>query len=297
MGPLLDPTLVVFLQSWDLEPTALAGLGLAAVLYAVGLGRIRRRSGPGTGIGAWPAAAFATGIAAVFLALQSPIATFSSVLFAMHMLQHLLLTLVGAPLLILGQPLLPLLWALPLPTRRSLARAFAPGTGLHATAERLTNPWVALVLHVGTVLAWHVPALYDAALRSTAIHYGQHATFFGTALLFWWAILQPIPGRHAMAHGRALVAIIAAIAVQEKGLGAILTFAETPLYRRYTEVPRLWGLTPLADQQLAGQVMMMGGFLFAVVAFTVIFFAWAAHDQRQAAREDALAAAAAGRAD
>ena len=286
---MLDPTLRAFLQSWELDPTIALSVALAAGLYGLGLRRIWRTAGRDAVVPGWRVAAFYCGLLAVVLALQSPIAVFSGLLFSMHMTQHLLLTLVAAPLIVVGLPLLPMLWALPLPTRRGLGRAFAVGTPLHAVAGWLTSLLPALLIHTGTILAWHLPPFYDASLRSDAVHYVQHAMFFGTALQFWWAVVQPVPGRRAMSHGKALLAIIATTIAQEKLLGGLLTFASGPIYQGYIEAPRVWGISVLQDQQIAGLIMAVAGFMLLGLIFTIIFFAWSTHDAREAARREAPA--------
>lgn len=276
-----DPTLGAFLRSWQLEPTIVFGLVLAAGLYGSGLSRLWGRTGQGAVVSGWRALAFATGLFAVALALLSPIATFSSLLFSMHMTQHLLLTMVAAPLLLLGAPLLPMLWGLPLAVRRAVGQACAPGAPLHRAFGWLTRPLPALSLHTLTVWAWHLPPAYEAGLRIEALHYLQHALFFGTALLFWWPVIQPVPGRRRMPYGLALLYLFAATVAQTKLLGGLLTFAGAPIYRHYTEVPRIWGLSALADQQLAGLIMLVGGFMMLGLAFSIVFFVWAAQDGRK----------------
>lgn len=284
-----DPTLSAFLRSWSFEPTILIGLALAAGLYGKGLARIWRRAGRRTVVSAWRAVAFAVGLLAVFVALLSPIATFGLLLFSMHMVQHLLLTMVAAPLLLLGAPLLPALWALPLPTRRSIGLAFAPAAPLRRTFGWLTRPLPALGLHTLTVLAWHLPPLYDASLRSDLVHYLQHALMFGTALLFWWPVIQPVPGRRGMSYGLTMLYLFAAMVAQAKFLGGLLTFAGQPIYPHYTLVPRIWGLTALGDQQIAGLIMAIGGFMMLGLAMVVVFFVWVAQEEPEEARERRLA--------
>lgn len=282
-----DPTWAAVWRSWQLEPTILVGLTAAAGLYARGLWRVWRRARPGALVAPWRAAAFAIGLLAIALALLSPLATLSGLLFSAHMAQHLLLTMVAAPLLLLGAPLLPLLWALPAGPRRAVGQAFAPRAPLHRVLGPLTRPLPAFALHTLVVWGWHVPAFYDASLRSDLLHYLQHALFLGSALLFWWPVVQPLPGRRSLPRGMALLYLAGAMIAQTKLLGGLLTFAGAPLYLRYTEVPRLWGFSALADQQLAGLMMLVGGFMMLFIAVGAVFFAWVADEERKESRERA----------
>lgn len=279
-----DATWSAVLGSWEFEPTVVAGLALAAGLYARGLRQLWGRAHVGAAVPAWRAAAFAAGLLAVAFALLSPLAAFSGLLFSAHMAQHLLLTMVGAPLLLLGAPLVPLLWGLPRGVRRMVGQAVVPGAPLHRLFGGLTRPLVAFGLHTLVVWGWHLPPFYNAGLRSDLVHYLQHGLFLGTALLFWWPVIQPTPGRRGLSYGLALLYLAGAMVAQTKLLGAVLTFAGTPIYTHYTEVPRLWGISALADQQVAGLLMLVGGFMMLFLAVGVVFFAWAAEEGRKELR-------------
>lgn len=267
-------------QSWSFEPSILIGVALAAGLYAAGLIRVWRQAGLGAVVSTWRAALFGLGLVAILTALVSPVASLAPLLFSMHMAQHLLLTTVAAPLLLLGAPLVPTLFGLPRPARRATGLAFTPGAPLHTFFGWLTGPLPALGLHTLTIWAWHLPVLYEAGLRSDAIHHLQHALFLGTALIFWWPVIQPMPGRRGMSYGLSMLYLAAATIAQMKVLGGLLTFSSAPIYRHYAEVPRIWDLSALADQQIAGIMMLVGGFALLGIAFTLVFFIWAAHEGR-----------------
>src|SRR5262249_28347160 len=140
-------------------------------------------------------AAFLGGLVALFLALASPIEPFSSLLLQVHMLQHLLLMMAAPPLLWLGRPMLPLLCGLPEPVRAYWVAPLFRSPAIRSFCARCTPPAVALPLYVGVTWLWHLPRVYDLALRSSGFHYLQHACFLMTALAFWYPVVRPYPSR------------------------------------------------------------------------------------------------------
>ena len=256
--------------------TVLGGLALLALLYAAGTRELWRRGGRGNGVRPWQAACFAGGVSVVALALAPPLDRWAHDAFAAHMLQHLLLVLVAAPLLALGRPLLPLLWALPPGARRSLRRPLSAGRAL---AARPAWPLLALLLHAAVVWAWHAPALYEAALASAPLHGLEHATMLGSALLFWSAVVAS--GAHGRVGQTAAVLVVFGTALQSGGLGALLTFAPSPLYPSHAAAR---GADALADQQLAGILMWVPGGLVYVVAAGVLLLLGLRAVERRALR-------------
>jgi putative membrane protein len=182
-GP--DPHAILdALRAWGLDdPLVLLGLALTAVLYAVGVRRIRRGAGGGAGLPNWQIACYWTGWATLAVALASPIHPLGGVLFWVHMTQHELLMLVAAPLLVLGRPMAPTLTALPKPWARRLAHAANAPAWRRAWAVAV-NALVAWLFHGVVLWAWHVPALFQATLTSDVVHALQHLSFLGSALLF-----------------------------------------------------------------------------------------------------------------
>lgn len=277
---MFDPTLDAILRSWSFPPTVVVGLTAAAALYWRGL--ITSHSliehGPHP---RWRSVAFAMGLTALALALMSPVAPLGGLLFSAHMIQHMLLAIMAAPLIVVGAPLGPVLRGLPGSVRASVTRAFRIGRPLRRIADVLTRPLVAAAAHAVTIWFWHVPGIYDATLRVESLHYLQHATILVTALLFWWPVAQPT-GACRLPPGVAMLYLTAGMVVQHKLLGTFLTFARQPLYPYYTQVPRLWGVSPLSDQQTAGLIMSTGGFMIIWIAFTAVFVVWA----REAGRKE-----------
>jgi putative membrane protein len=200
---------------WDVA--VFCGLLIAVSAYSVSLYRLWSRAGLGRGIRPWEAGAFALGWVALVAALVSPLDALSDVLFAAHMTQHELIMLVAAPLVVLGRPLVALVWLAPWRLRRRIRGAQHPA--LMGTWHGLTAPVTVLVLHGAVVWIWHVPLLFEAALHSEAVHAFQHLCFFWTAALFWWALVH---GRYgALGYGVAVVFVFVT-AVHTSVLGALL---------------------------------------------------------------------------
>ena len=251
-------------SSWSLEPGVLATLLVGTVAYAVGVRALWARAGRGRGVARWRVACFAAGLLAVVVALVSPLDAVSGALFSAHMLQHLLLTMIAPPLLVLGDAGLATLFALPLRARRALARAWLGTRWPRATWEALTHPAVAWVLHVVALWTWHVPRLYDLAVRSGTAHALEHASFVVTALLFWWGLVDH-RARRRIGVGPAVLSLFLA-AVHGAVFGAAITLASRPWYGAHVRTTAAWGLTPLEDQQLAGLLMWVPAGVVYLVA-------------------------------
>ncbi|HSH46585.1 MAG TPA: cytochrome c oxidase assembly protein [Longimicrobiales bacterium] len=262
--------LQAFLLSWSFEPTVVVGLALGAWLYIRGWRTLRRRGRGGRSLRPWRAWCYAAGLATVAIALLSPIATFTPLFFFMHMIQHVLLVMVAAPLLLLGAPVVPTMWALPRDARHAVGRIFRRDHPVHRVFHFLTKPPVALALFVLTLVGWHHPALYDAAQGRSLIHDMEHALFFGTALLFWWPVIHPTGGRRRLAYGAGILYIFPA-KLAGFALGAFLTLTGTPYYQTYVDAPRLWGISALGDQQLGGLIMwVLGGLIYIVPVLALV---------------------------
>jgi cytochrome c2 len=203
------------------------------------------------------------------------------------MAQHELLISVAAPLLVLGRPLVPFVWALPLRWRRSLGEWTRAGIARRSWSA-LTLPSVAFALHAIALWVWHLPGPYQATLTSDFAHSLQHASFIFTALLFWWTIFSRHGGE--LARGKAILYLFAT-ALQTGALGALLTFAQTLWYPAYASTTPQWGLSPLEDQQLGGLIMWIPGSLAYLVAALAIFAEWLRESERRSiVRERAVLA-------
>jgi cytochrome c oxidase assembly factor CtaG len=252
----VSATLDAALLSWPLDPWLLAGLLLTAGVYLRGWLVLRRRDGR-RWHGGQPAS-FLGGLAAIYLALASPIEPFADLLLSVHMVQHLLLMMAAPPLLWLGAPLFPVLRGLPRPVRTSWAAPLVASPPLRRLFGRLTHPLPALVLFVAATWVWHTPPVYDLALRSRAWHYLEHACFLGAALLFWYPVVRPYPARPRWSPWLLLPYLILAD-LSNTALAALMTFSDRLLYPYYGEVPQLAGLSPLDDQAAAGVLMWVPG--------------------------------------
>jgi putative membrane protein len=273
---------------WTLDPLVILALGGAAVAYGWGIRRLWRVRA-GRGVPAWRAVAFGAGLLTVGAALVSPIHAAGGVLLWAHMLQHLLLVSVAAPLLVLGAPAVPLGITVPPAWRRwgrRVARRGVPAGAWRAFRHPLTG-WLAAF---AALVLWHVPVLYDLAARDGALHAAEHASFLGTSIMFWWAVFPPA-GHRRLARGADMLYVVSA-SLYGSALGALFTFAGSPLYPLYAShaaALRSFGLTPLQDQQLAGLIMWIPfGAIYLVVA-AVLFVQWLEAVERETRRaEDAL---------
>lgn len=273
-------------RAWSFEPGVVLPLALAAGLYARGLRALWRQAGAGHGVRRWQAGAFAAGWLALAIALVSPLHEVGEALFSAHMAQHELLMAVAAPLLVLGRPVVPFLWGLPIGWRRS-AGQWAATPPVRATWHLLTLPSVAWTVHALAIWAWHAPRLYDAAVTSDLVHALQHASFLGSALLFWWALIHGRSGR--LRYG-ASVLYIFTTALHTTALGAVLSLATRPLYPVYAATAP-WGLTPLEDQQLAGLIMWVPAGIAYLIAALALMAGWLREAERRTMRSEAAALA------
>ncbi|HZZ92953.1 MAG TPA: cytochrome c oxidase assembly protein [Usitatibacter sp.] len=235
-------------------------------LYALGLSRLWKRAGAGRGITRGQALRFALGWLALYVALLSPVDAGGDTLFCVHMVQHELLMVVAAPLLVLGRPLEAWAWGLPPAWRPRLARV-ARVRGLARAWNAITEPVGAWCVHFVALWAWHVPRFFEAALESESVHVLQHASFLASALLFWWAVF----GRGVKRPDGASMAMLFTTMMHTSALGALLTFAPTPWYSHYVGTVLL---SPVEDQQLGGLVMWVPGGVSYLVAGLSIVAAW-----------------------
>jgi putative membrane protein len=267
------------LRWWTWDPLVLSLLAFAGGLYALGLARLWRRAGVGEGIRRWEAVCFALGWLGLFAALVSPLDTLGGILFSAHMAQHEVLILIAAPLLVLGRPLIPFLWALPLEDRER-AGQWARSPGFSRFWRSLTAPLSVWTIHGVSLWLWHLPDLYQATLRNDFVHALQHLSFFGSAALFWWALIHGRFGR--LGYGVAVLWVFTT-SMHSGVLGALLTFAPRLWYPIYEARTSEWGLSALEDQQLAGLIMWVpAGFVFVILGLG-LFAAWLGEAERRVA--------------
>jgi cytochrome c oxidase assembly factor CtaG/cytochrome c2 len=215
------------------------------------------------------------GVASLAIALLPPLHHLSEERFAAHMVQHELLMALAAPLLVAGYPLAAIARRLPRRTQRGLARADWRRELEHLW-HLLTRPGIAFTLQAVAIWAWHVPALFNASVTHPAVHALQHASFFGTAILFWASVLRP----HRGGEGVAVMSLFLT-SLHTTILGALIALAGRPWYGAYAGGAEAHGFSLLADQQLGGYIMWMpGGTSYAVAAF-VLVSRWLAAPKRR----------------
>jgi cytochrome c oxidase assembly factor CtaG len=260
--------------SWTFEPGAVVLIVLLAALYVPRWRRARVQAGARAASG-WRLAAFLAGLAVLVVALLSPVDRLGEQAFTMHMVQHVLLLDLAPILLVLGL------------TKVILRPATRRLQALERAAGPLAHPVVAVVLYVGLMWLWHVPALYDAALRSGVVHVLEHVTFFSIGLLYWWHLLSPIRSRLGPAGmGPVVYMLSTKLAVGLLGIG--LTFAPEALYDFYDTRPGIWGLSPEEDQAAAGAIMALEQSVIMGVALAYLFIRALEQSERDQQRAEAL---------
>jgi cytochrome c oxidase assembly factor CtaG len=255
------------LASWTFDPGVVLGLLLLAVIYGRGWRALNRQM-PDR-FPAWRLASFLGGLATLLVAVASPLDVFAGLLLQVHMVQHLLLMMVAPPLLLLGAPLVPLLRGLPARMAKEWLGPFVAWAALRRAFTQVTHPvvcWLALAL---ATWLWHLPALYQLALRHPAWHAVEHATFLVAGVLFWWPVVQPWPARARWPRWMIPLYLLLAD-VQNTIFAAFLTFSERLLYPAYAAVPRLGGLSPIDDQAAAGAIMWVPASVIFLVPAAVI---------------------------
>ncbi len=277
VGP---PDLPGLVFGWSFEPLVAVPLLAAALVWAAAVRRVNAAH-PANPVPRLRSVAFFAGLGAVAIALLSGIERYDTVLFSVHMVQHILLTLVAPPLLALAAPITLLLrvatpavrhrWILPV---------------LHSRLVRvLAFPVVAGVVFAAVMWASHFSPLFDRALEDPLVHDLEHALFLGAGLLFWWPALAQDPAPWRMTHPvRALYVFLQL--PQNTFLAVALLSAATPLYPHYATLARSWGPTPLADQQLAAGLMWFLGDLVFLAAILAIVARWIRHEEASAAHAD-----------
>lgn len=251
---------------WSLDPS-LAYVAVAGLLYWVGGHGYRARRHP------LAAVSFYVGLLTIVLALDSPIDSYADDLFWVHMLQHILLLTVAPPLILLGRPW-PRMWrGLPLGARTEVGRTIARARWTRPV-RALARPIPAWVLYSVTIVAWHIPAAYNATLTSGPIHNAEHTMFFVFGMLFWARVIDPGPLRPRLVWPARLGYVAGAMVVGWM-LAIALVVVPHPLYGHYTAlVTRPGGISALTDQQIAGGMMWVPGSIAYGVTLLIGLYRW-----------------------
>jgi len=252
------------LTDWSWDPSIILGLGALTAVYVLALRRGLLRDDDDVTPWFRRAAArpwlFGAGIASAYIALQSPIDKGGDeYLLSIHMVQHLILMMVSPPLVLLG-----------LAGMRPLPAGVAPRW--RALWSLVTRPWPATFIFNLVLLIWHIPSWYDATLTTDWIHILEHLTFIAVGLVFWWPVVDPM----RVHHGRPVspfvkMSMLVIAGIPPTVLGFLFALVGTPVYDFYARAPRLWGMSAVLDQQVAGVIMFGLGNIVYFVAISIIF--------------------------
>lgn len=259
----MNPGTLILRQWWWPEVLTLL-LGLTAI-YLLAIGPVRRRYFPHQRVASRQVAYFLSGVGAIYLAEGTPLhALAESYLFSAHMVQHVLLTTCAPLLFLLGTPAW--LW-------RQLLRPRC----VRAAARVLTHPVVAALAFNVIYAIWHLPELYDAALFNHDIHILQHMVLIPTAMMMWWPLLSPLPELPRLTPPAQMLYLFV-LSLSQLAIFGPVTFSREVLYATYAAAPRLWGISPLLDQQLSGVIMKLSGAGVFLLLLGYVFFQWAARE-------------------
>jgi putative copper resistance protein D len=280
-GDTLPPlTIGSFVLGWQFDATVWLPAFVAVGLWLAGVRRVSRAHSAHP-VARVRTASWIAGVAVIVVALDSGIGRYDDTLFSVHMVQHLLLTLVAPPLLLFAGPVTLLLQAASPEARRRWVLPL-----LHSRAARtLSHPVVAWVAFAVFLWYSHFSPLFEASLENGAIHNLEHALYLATALLFWWPVVgrDPSPWRLGPAVGALYVGLQMP---QMSFLAVAILMAPAPLYPAYATADRSWGPTPLADQQIAAGIMWVGANLVFIGALMVLVWVWMRQEERRAVRDD-----------
>jgi putative membrane protein len=274
------PGLGTLVTGWELDFFAVLGLGAAGALYWAGVRRVGHLH-PGSPFPRRRAVFFAGGMAALVIALLSPLAKYDTTLFSAHMWQHMLITMVAAPLIALGAPITLALRAASREIRRGVLLPI-----LHSwPVAVLSFPVVAWVLFAATMWITHFSPMFDAALENAWWHRLEHLWYMAAGFIFWWPVVAVDPVRWRMTHPvRALYVFLQM--PQNSFLAVAIYSSGSVIYSHYETLERTWGPSPLSDQQLAGISMwVFGDFLF-LIALICVAYGWLKHEELEAKRQD-----------
>jgi cytochrome c oxidase assembly factor CtaG len=261
-----EPANAVF-SSWSIPIGPSFALILSLIIYARGWLRLQFQVPNRFPI--WRLLAFTAGLAAIFVAIASPLDAFAGLLLQIHMIQHLVLMMLAPPLILAGAPYLPILSGLPRWFTREVLGPLLIWKPIKRIGRTLEHPLFTGTAFAISNLLWHIPPLYELALSSPGWHQVEHFSFIFTGLLFWWPLVQPWPSRPVWPRWTMIPYLVVAD-LQNTALAGFLSFYDRVLYPAYERAPRLWGSNPLQDQALAGTIMWVPGSIMFLVPAAII---------------------------
>ena len=278
--PADPPSAANLLLGWSFDPLIWLGIIAAVAAWSIAVRRVNAHH-PASPVPRARTVAFLLGLTAIAFALQSGIEAYDTALFSVHMVQHVLLLLVAAPLIALAAPITLLLRV----SRPDVRRRWIVPV-LHSRPLRaITHPVVAWILFAAVMWGAHFSPLFDLALENPAVHDLEHVLFLAVALLFWWPAVGLDPAPWRMPHaGRGLYVFLQM--PQNTFLAVVIVFAAAPLYPHYATLQRAWGPTALEDQQIAGSIMWLAGDLLFIAALAAILAGWMRFEERNTAQAD-----------
>jgi len=265
----VHPVAQVGWVNWTIHWSTVVGLAALGGVYLWGARRVQARAAEaGVDVPVLHGrqkVAFFSGLLVIFASLNGPLHDLSDYyLFSAHMVQHLLLSLAVPPLLLVGTPG----W---------LLRPLLANRAIGSVARAITAPIRCFIIFNVVIAAWHLPPLYNTAMAYHPVHIVQHLTFMAASVLMWWPFLSPLPELPRLAYpGQMLYCFLMVIPMSIVAI--YIAMADHVLYPAYSIAPRMWGITPLSDQQIGGLIMWVPGGLLFYVVMTFVFFKWAARD-------------------
>lgn len=280
-GPVAPkPDLITMLTRWEFDPLFLILIGISSWLYISGVRRVNKAH-PKSPFPRKRIAFYFGGIAVLVLALISPPATYDTTLFSIHMAQHLLLTMLAAPLLLLGTPIT---LALRAASPRVRKRILLPI--LHSRVMRfVTFPVFSWLLFAAVMWGSHFSPLYNDSLENAWLHRFEHFLYLTAALMFWWQAIGLDPSPWNMPYPVKLMYVFLQMP-QSAFLGVAIYGSEHVLYKHYETLQLTWGPSPLGDQQMAGMLMWVGGDMCFLIALGYVIYRWVKHEELLAERTD-----------
>ncbi|MFC3674306.1 cytochrome c oxidase assembly protein [Ferrovibrio xuzhouensis] len=260
--------------AWDLTPDIVIPTLLVAACYIAGL---LRRANAAQPVPAWRHVAFFAGLAAVFIALQSPVDPVAERLFFVHQIQHLLLRMIGPMLIALAWPQGILTAGLPAGARRTVLVPVMTNRSVQAVFGFLAHPVVAMATFIVSLYAWEVPRWHNAALLNDGIHYLMHVTMLVAGLLFWWLVLDRRPPPQGLRHGMRLMMLWLAI-LSNIILGGYTALKHDVLYTAYDTLGRLYGLSAITDEHIGGIIIWIPSSMMCLIAILLVIHMWGRHE-------------------